>query len=144
MKRYLTKVLFLIAVFAMAACDPVEKNLKGMESLVADAEAHGDQYTDSDWDQFVKQYDAYQESLSKYRSELTQEDFRQFGQISARYQKVILGCSMNILKSTFEAGRNFLEGYMDEMGGGLEGESPDDSFMNAVDGIMDETESILE
>lgn len=124
-------IVLMLAVFAFAACDPVEDNLKRMDRLVADAEANASSYTGEDWETFVDQFQICQEALDKSKREMTPEDHRQYGSISARFQKLMLSHAMDIIKSDLEAGMNFLDGYMDEMDELTQG--MDDTFEEAAE-----------
>lgn len=101
--------------FTFAACDPVENNLNRMDNLVSDAESNASHYSNEDWEAFVSDYQECQDALESSKQELTQEDFRQYGSITARYQKLIMAYSMDILKMNLQAGKSFMDGYMDEI-----------------------------
>lgn len=108
--------MMCLMVLSLAACDPVERTLGQMESLVEDAEQNGANYTGDDWECFVAEYDALQENLVDYQGELTQEDYRLLGQLTARYQKVILAYSVNMFRDGIKSSGMFLSGYLKGLG----------------------------
>lgn len=136
--RIIRLAVIAIIPLLMASCDSVEKSIIQLDELVTDAESNGDDYTNEDWEDFVCEYESELESISERSDELTSDDYRQLGKITARYQKVLLSLTSQALKYGIEAGSNYMEGYMEEMGDGEDLDRLAEDFEDAMEETIDE------
>lgn len=144
MKKIFFSILIAFSInMITVSCNRVENDLQRMSTLVRDAEQNGDTYSLEDWNDFIELYDAYQESLLHRQDKWTDEDFRRFGKITARYHKVLLTCGLDILKQGMSAGANIMKGYAEEMSGDYLEEVSDD-YEVVLDDMVDEIEEIFE
>lgn len=140
-------VLLSLTTMIMVSCDPVERTLNQMDSLVEDAEENGDTYTQEDWDNFVTSFQDLQEALSSSQIELTNEDYRQLGNVTARYQKVIVGYAIHTFSNGIKNGGNFAKGYLDGLGIDGDDESVDSllgEYVGVVEDAFAEVEELFE
>lgn len=143
-KKLLIRLFSIISVSVLlVSCNPVKQYIDEMDSLVSDAEQNGKDYTESDWQDFAESFAACQEELNEYNGELTREDYRELGSISARYHKVILAYSMDALKSGLNASSSFMQGYMDEMGNGESLDQMGKDFESAMIEVEKDFDKIL-
>lgn len=129
-------VLLSMTILITVSCDPVERTLNQMDALVEDAEENGDTYTQEDWGNFVTSFQNLQDALSSSQSELTNEDYRQLGNIMARYQKVIARCAILSFGSGVKNSANFAKGYLEGLG--IDGDD------ESVDSLLGEYASVVE
>lgn len=115
------------------SCNPVERNLDRMESLVIEADNYGGQYSLEDWEIFVDEYQELQEILSEYKDELSKEDCRRLGQVMAKYHHVLVEYSVRKINNDIRNGGYFVKGYLEGLG--IDG--GDDSVDSMLGGYAD-------
>lgn len=145
--KLLSFFVLSMVIFLISSCDPVERTLNQMELLVEDAEENGDTYTQEDWENFVTSFQDLQEALSSSQIELTNEDYRQLGNVTARYQKVIVGYSIHTFSIGIKNGGNFAKGYLDGLGIDGDDESGDSllgEYVGVVEDAFAEVEELFE
>lgn len=138
MKRSLL-FLFIGAFMLLAACDPVDRDIKRLESIAADAKTNGANYTQGQWEDAIDEFDDITDRLNERRRDLNADDLHRISEASTTF-------SAELVTKSIKNGLNTVNDYADEMADFLEkvGQNLDEEFLTTMpdDDLNDDADYI--
>lgn len=113
---HLRQLIIAALALVMVACgNYVDRRIDSLERLVADVERDGANYTGQNWHQAQERYEDIMEDLGERSANLTDEQMKEIGRLSARYHKVFLANASALAADYLNATSQIMSGYMEEM-----------------------------
>ena len=126
--------LLIAVVFILVGCSsPNERRIEKLDHLSNKVEEKGDSFSQDDWKKIIEQYESLLEQLNNSSQELTNEQHKEIGRISAKMLKFTVKYYVG---STTNAAKNELSGFLEE----LEDTS---AWEDELEGLMEEFEGLF-
>ena len=112
-------VVLLSCMMLLAACQTkltAQLYMESLEHFVEKVEENADSYSAKDWDRKDAEFSKFMdEKFDKVKDQLTPEDKRKIGELTARYTKARLRGVGSTVKGTLEEWMDYLKGFTDEL-----------------------------
>ena len=112
-------VVLLSCMMLLAACQTkltAELYMESLEHFVEKVEENADSYSAKDWDRKDAEFSKFMdEKFEKVKDQLTPEDKRKVGELTARYTKARLRGVGSSVKGTLEEWMDYVKGFTDEL-----------------------------
>ena len=129
--------LLIAVVFILVGCSsPNERRIKKLNQISNKVEQKGDRFSKDDWEKAIEQYETLLDQLNKSSQELTSEQHKEIGRISAKMLKLTVKYYVG---STTNAAKNELSGFLEE----LEDTSAWEDELDELEGLMEEFEGLF-
>jgi len=141
MNKYRTFLLIICMPILFIACNPFNKDayLNEFDSFVEDVESNCKDYSAEDWESADKNFAMYTDDYYEaFSEELTKEDQKQIGRLTARYYKLRMASAMDEYGRQLSTGANIAAGFMEELernGDGIDWDAAADDVEELFDEI---------
>ena len=112
-------VVLFSCMMLLAACQSkltAELYMESLEHFVEKVEENADSYSAKDWDRKDAEFSKFMdEKFEKVKDQLTPEDKRKVGELTARYTKARLRGVGSTVKGTLEEWMDYVKGFTDEL-----------------------------
>ena len=112
-------VVLLSCMMLLAACQTkltAQLYMESLERFVEKVEENADSYSAKDWDRKDAEFSKFMdEKFEKVKDQLTPEDKRKVGELTARYTKARLRGVGSTVKGTLEEWMDYVKGFTDEL-----------------------------
>ena len=112
-------VVLLSCMMLLAACQSkltAQLYMESLERFVENVEENADSYSAKDWDRKDAEFSKFMdEKFEKVKDELTPEDKRKIGELTARCTKARLRGVGSTVKGTVEEWMDYIKGFTDEL-----------------------------
>ena len=112
-------VVLFSCMMLLAACQSkltAELYMESLEHFVEKVEENADSYSAKDWDRKDAEFSKFMdEKFEKVKDQLTPDDKRKIGELTARYTKARLRGVGSTVKGTLEEWMDYVKGFTDEL-----------------------------
>ena len=117
------KIVFALALgFLFVACDPVDRDIKRLEQMAADAQANGASYTRDQWEEALDEFEDITDDLKKQELNLNADDLSRISKASFAFTNTMVKqTTLNLLDADGELNDDIDE-FMERVGDALDKE----------------------
>lgn len=112
-------IVLLSCMMLLAACQTkltAQLYMESLERFVEKVEENADSYSAKDWDRKDAEFSKFMdEKFEKVKDQLTPDDKRKIGELTARYTKARLRGVGSTVKGTLEEWMDYVKGFTDEL-----------------------------
>lgn len=139
-------ILVAAAMMFMVACDPVENDIKQLETITSEAQENGDSYGPQQWE---NQMQAFEDILNDLNDrDLNPDDRNRIANLSGQFAGLVVRYSIsNSLNSANEALEGldaFMEGIGQSLDAGLNLDGLENSLLEGIDDVVDDLDNLMD
>ena len=122
------KIVFALALgFLFVACDPVDRDIKRLEQIAAEAQTQGESYSMEQWEAALNEYESISEDLKKRQDNLNVDDISRISKASIAFTNQLMMHTTRQLLDEDSKLNEDIEDYLERVG-----EAPDEEYLSSV------------
>lgn len=122
------KIVFVLALgFLFVACDPVDRDIKRLEQIAAEAQTQGESYSMEQWEAALNEYESISEDLKKRQDNLNVDDISRISKASIAFTNQLMMHTTRQLLDEDSKLNEDIEDYLERVG-----EALDEEYLSSV------------